>query len=364
MGDGPAGGGARPPVCLVTGCTGLLGRHVVRELLARGSPEVFVAIRSKGGTSAAIRFEEVCGSVAGGERLRLVELPDGEVDLPAPVRAVVHCAAVVDFTTESGVVEANVLSTWHLLCAAARHPAFDRFLHVGSLTIRTDSPAPLTEHDLDTGQSFVSPYTLTKFLAETMIRKLHRPLPVSVVRAGTILPDAAELEHGASDWFRQTVKLWAQGRLSAVPMGPDQPVYPVLAGDLAAVVGRLLGVADPPAVLHLPSRPGEPAARIFELLAAALGREPPRLLPQHSEEWRLYREAMPAPVRRVIDALYPPPPPGRRLAAVDSSRTDRWLASRDIASPTVPEAYWSELAAHLAPGACRREAVHAGEALS
>jgi nucleoside-diphosphate-sugar epimerase len=353
-----------PPVCLVTGSTGLLGRHVVRQLLARGSPEVFVAIRPKAGDTAAARFEELRRSLAGGERLRLVELPDGELDLPPPVRAVVHCAAVVDFTTESGVVEANVLSTWHLLCAAARQPHLDRFVHVGSLTIRTDSPAPLTEHDLDAGQSFVSPYTLTKFLAEMMIRKLHRPLPVTVVRAGTILPDAAELDHGASDWFRQTVKLWAQGRLSAVPMGPDQPVYPVLAGDLAEVIGRLLSVADPPPVLHLPSRAGEPAGRIFELLGAALDRAAPRLLPQHSEEWQECRRRMPVPVRRVMDGLYPPPPPGRRLAAVDSSWTERWGGGRAHASPPGRGALGSELAAHLASGARRREAVYAGEALS
>jgi dihydroflavonol-4-reductase len=334
---------------LVTGATGMLGGHVVREVLAAGAPEVFVVVRSKDGHGSVERFDALRGAVDGGDRLRLIESNGSDpIDLPASIETVVHCAALVDFATEEGIVETNVAATWHLLCAAARLPTIKRFLHVGSLTIRTDSESDFAECDLDTGQRFVAPYTLTKFLAEVMIRKLHRAVPVTIVRAGTILPSAGDLGGAGSDWFRNTVKLWAQGRLAAVPMAPEQAIYPVVASDLAATMVALLHHDDAPDVLHLPARPGPPAGRIFELIADALQLEPPRLLAQHSAEWQAFRATLPSVVRRVIDGLYPPPPPGARLASVDSRVSDEWLDRHGIQSPTVDDGYWPEFAASVA----------------
>jgi nucleoside-diphosphate-sugar epimerase len=325
--------------CLVTGATGWLGRHVVRMLLKRGHA-VLAHIRASGEKAADERFAELREFAGEGT----LELHEGAwPPIPNRVETVIHCAALVDFVREEGSLNANVGLTWDLLRAAAQLPTLRRVLHVSSLTIRADSPIPFSERHRDTGQRFVSPYALTKFLAETLIERFHRPLPVTIVRTGSVLAT----RDGSSDydgWFQRTVRLWLQGRLHAVPLAPSQRIHPIAVDDLADALVELLNHDDLPPVLHLPYRRGPTAETLFRRMGAAVGIRRPRLLAQHSEPWRLYREALPPLIQQAIDRLYPPPPSGSRLAEVRSPETRRWFCEHGLDVPAVPPSFWTNIA--------------------
>jgi nucleoside-diphosphate-sugar epimerase len=330
--------------CLVTGATGWLGRHVVRTLLRRGHA-VLAHVRTSGDKTAAERFAELQAFAGDGS----LELHEGDwPPLPDRVATVIHCAAMVDFVREEGSLDANVGLTWDLLRAAVQLPALRRVLHVSSLTIRTDSPVPFTERHRDTGQRFVSPYALTKFLAETLIERFHRPLPVTIVRTGSVLATRDGLS-GDDGWFQRTVRLWLQGRLRAVPLASNQRIHPIAVDDLAVALIELLGHDDLPPILHLPYHRGPTARTLFRSMGDAVKIQRPRLLAQHSEPWQLYREQLPPLVRQAIDRLYPPPPSGSQLAEVRSPVTRRWFREHGLEVPPVPPSFWANIARLAAP---------------
>lgn len=323
---------------------------MVRELLAMGAAEVLVSVRALADCSAKQRFGRLAATLNDDSRLTMLEIDASEpgIAIPSRVRGIVNCAASVDFMDEARAIESNVAATWHLMCAAARLPHLRRIVHISTLTIRTDSPADFTETDLDTGQRFVSPYTLTKFLAEVMIRKFHRGMPVTIVRTGTILPAPSDPPRAGSDWFRNTIKLWAQGRVAMIPIAADQHIYPVLVNEAARAIVGVLRADTAPDLLHIPVEPGPCARWLFDVFSKTLEVPPPQLRAHYDEEWQHYRASLAPFLRRIVDSLYPPAPPDGRLSLIDSRTSADWFRTAALSAPTIDEFYWRGLATGLA----------------
>src|SRR5579871_5544251 len=115
----------------LTGATGLLGRYLLRDLLASGRP-VGVLIRDSSSASAAERLaelQEFCEESLGRSLPRPMLIP-GDLRMPGlglgkverhwlarHVRAVIHSAAYVSYqpTPDGEPWQTNVLGTRHLL---------------------------------------------------------------------------------------------------------------------------------------------------------------------------------------------------------------------------------------------------------
>jgi NAD(P)-dependent dehydrogenase (short-subunit alcohol dehydrogenase family) len=179
---------------VVTGGTGFIGRHLLRELDRRGQP-IHVLVRPQ--------------SVARLERLGLRNARPllGDITVPglgiaetelAALRGaeVFHLAAVYDLEAgDQANWDANVDGTRHAIQLANRIEAA-RLHHVSSIAVAGSKfRGPFTEDMFDEGQELDHPYYLTKFEAERLVRE-EALVPYRVYRPGIVIGSS---ETGVAD---------------------------------------------------------------------------------------------------------------------------------------------------------------------
>src|SRR5258708_22482457 len=158
---------------VVTGGTGFIGRHLLRELDRREQP-IHVLVRPR--------------SIARLERLGLrnarpllgdITRPGLGIDTAAldglAGAEVFHLAAVYDLAADEEANRlANVEGTRHAIELANRIGA-SRLHHVSSIAVAgAHFRGPFTEDMLDEGQLLDQPYYQTKFAAERLVREEAR----------------------------------------------------------------------------------------------------------------------------------------------------------------------------------------------
>lgn len=166
----------------VTGASGLVGYHVVKQLLGNGF-DVTGNVRSE---SRADKLRQL----KGGGKLRIVvsdiTAASQLAELMSDCSAVVHCAGSVDMQADRRKIFAvNVEATGNVLHAAITCGA-RQFIHISSLSVITghedqfdvDETAPLTYSG--------EPYADSKVAAEELLRGEGQRLAVTILRPGFI----------------------------------------------------------------------------------------------------------------------------------------------------------------------------------
>ncbi len=333
--------------CILTGATGWLGKHIIKELDKTGC-SIYALLRPLGNNGAKERYDQLKRESGCGARLKYIETVDNNFTaLPDETTHIIHCAAVVDFMNDKEILDANVGLTWNLLVEASRLSKFDRFIYMGSLSIRGNGKGEYSEDSLDNKQDFITAYALTKFLAETAVKKFHKDISTTIVRLGSVLGALDGSFPVSSDWFYRTVKLWLEKKVPAFPLGPEQMIHPVPVDIAARTVCDLLSSKDVPEVLHLPCHAGSVASKIFEEMGLAINMPAPKLFYQHSDEWKECRAKLSASARRYIDGLYPPAPDNAKLSDVNSRFSEKWFNKNKIDVPKIDSAYWGRLARYI-----------------
>jgi len=185
----------------VTGATGFIGKRLVERLLENRQGKIYVLVRenSKGrldelierwtmvvGPSAAERIEPVFGDL----RRPLLGVEKEQVaDLRGKVTHFFHLAAVYDMTAPAERNTAvNVGGTTHAV-ELARALDAKHLHHVSSIAVAGQYKGIFDEEMFDEGQKLPSPYHLTKFESERIVRE-QPYVPWRVYRPGIVVGDS------------------------------------------------------------------------------------------------------------------------------------------------------------------------------
>jgi len=238
---------------LVTGATGLIGRHLVRRLLADPSLErIWLVVRASSQQRLATmvrswptpqRVTIVVGDIAKpglGISERELTTLRGRVD------HVIHLAALYDLAADDEAsVAANVDGTRHVIDLAEDVEA-GCLHHVSSVAVAGDHEGVFTPDMFDVGQRLPTPYHRTKFESERLVRT-QEAVPWRVYRPAVVVGHSVTGEMDKVDGPYYFFP--ALARLSALPS------VPVLAPDIGDTnIVPVDYVAD--ALAHLVNSPG------------------------------------------------------------------------------------------------------------
>lgn len=192
------------PGIFLTGATGLLGRYLLRDLLASGH-RVGVLIRNENHHPAADRLDELhafaCESL--GRRLRRPVLLQGDLTAPRlglglaerhwlarTVDTVIHSAAQVAHreTPEGEPWETNVNGTLRLL-KLCRALGIAEFHHLSTAFVSGDRRGIVYEDELDCGSGCGNVYKRSKFTSERMVCNCQG-LRATIYRPSIIVGDS------------------------------------------------------------------------------------------------------------------------------------------------------------------------------
>ena len=191
---------------LLTGCTGLVGRYLLTDLLKKGH-RLAVVVRPGRKETVFQRVESIL-QVSEQENGHLLPRPvcfEGDISKPllgldpAAQRWVaencdrmLHGAAVLTFEgtdPEGEPWKSNVLGTRNVV-QLCRELAIDHLHYVSTAYVSGLRQDRVKEDELDVGQQFRNDYERSKFEAETLVRQAHFLKTLTVYRPAVVAGDA------------------------------------------------------------------------------------------------------------------------------------------------------------------------------
>jgi NAD(P)-dependent dehydrogenase (short-subunit alcohol dehydrogenase family) len=362
---------------LVTGATGLIGRHFVAELLARPDTErvwLLVRERSQDKLAAAARDwpnVEKTRPVLGDVRERGLGVSEEQRTELKGVDHLVHLAALYDIAADDDAsIAANVDGTRHVIELAGAIEA-GCLHHVSSVAVAGDYRGRFTEEMFDAGQRLVTAYHRTKFESERLVRG-QTDVPWRVYRPAVVVGDSATGEMDKIDgpyYFFSALQ-----RLSSLPSLPfvfpdigDTNIVPV--DFVAKAMARLVTAPGLDGrAFHLVNPTPQTAREVYNAFAKAAGA--PLATWELGDQFakslvglvRLAEHVPGVTIARdaVLDRLGIPPVLLTTLTfepVFDSTETRKVLAGTGVDVPALDEyagvlwRYWRE---HLDPFRARR----------
>ena len=219
---------------LLTGATGFLGIHVLRELIERTGDDtaIWCLLRGKGSITAERRLSEMLVYYFEknyrplvGKKIQLIQgdISDGKIfdsiiASGTPFDLVVNCAAnVKHFSRGDDILQVNYYGVRNLVGFCLANGA--RLLHVSTISVGGMSegnvPKEMDERMLFFNQNTDNQYVVSKFLAERFIleKVAEGKLNAKIIRVGNLSPRAEDGEFQVN--FNSNASM---GRLKAYRM--------------------------------------------------------------------------------------------------------------------------------------------------
>ncbi len=199
---------------LLTGATGFLGIHVLREILENETGEVYCFIRSNKVLSGDERLKSLLFYYFSNEyaelfdeRLHIIEgditsFDDFEKLIPEKIDTIINCAAnVKHFSSGTDIEDINLGGVINGLKFAKMKNA--KYVQVSTYSIAGESinnyppvDVKFTERDLFIGQAVDNQYLNSKFLAERAVLEaaVEDDLDVKIMRVGNLMARSSDSE--------------------------------------------------------------------------------------------------------------------------------------------------------------------------
>ncbi len=303
----------------ITGGTGFIGRHLVKQLLPRGE-RVYVLVRA----GSRARFERLARDCA--DRGGLLSLIEGDLGAPGlgvsaadrdallgRITHFFHLGALYDLSAQDAeLTRSNVAGTQHALEFA--HEARAGCFHfMSSIAAAGRFPGVFTEEMFEQAGALDHPYFRTKHDAEALVRAACR-VPWRIYRPGMVVGDSHTGEMDKIDGPYYLFKLIQRVR-DALPrwtplIGAEGGYANIVPVDfVAAALDHLAHVpGEDGRCFHLTDPHNHRVGEAINLFAAAAHAPTLRLrVDSHLSDAlaasvRMPREAL-APLRRALDAL-------------------------------------------------------------
>jgi nucleoside-diphosphate-sugar epimerase len=275
---------------LLTGASGVVGRALLRRL--RDFDVVCLVHRSPvSGPNVTTAQGDVAKPMLG-------LAGQAYVELAAKVDAVIHCAAVTDFSRTDGSLEAtNIAGTEHVAAFAAA--ANGVLYHVSTAFVHTTV-------DGDRGRTAVG-YASSKSAAEEVVRSSG--VPNVILRPSVVIGDSVTGEIAAFQGLHQVVAGMFAGTVPMIPFDPGWPIdfvpADVVTDAIACVVENRVSegefwISAGDKALHL-----DEGVAVVVGLARALGVsiDTPRFVPPDMFDRLIgpvFLDALPARIRRNV----------------------------------------------------------------
>lgn len=249
---------------LITGATGFLGIHVLKEFLDSSDKTAFCLIRKGGEESAESRLSSLLMYYFNDPMTELfgsrIICIDGDITDPdlafklsdTDFSTLINCAASVKHFAKGDLLNrVNVEGVKNLIALCMKREK--RMIQISTVSVGGDRvgsvPAPdkkLTEKDLYFGQSITNEYTRSKFLAErAMLEAIDRGLDGKIIRVGNLMSRASDGEfqiNFITNGFLRTLRGYkALGAFPMSSMGESVEFSPI---DMTARAVLLLSGTD------------------------------------------------------------------------------------------------------------------------
>jgi nucleoside-diphosphate-sugar epimerase len=280
-------------VVFVTGYPGSIGRRLVAGMASRratGSvrfvalalPEKAAAARAELG-ALGVAHEVLEGDVT---RMHLGLSGDEYKRVLATATEIWHLAAHVDLSADPRLIHAvNVEGTRNVLELARACGGLRRLHHFSSAFVSGDRTGVVLEDELESGQRFDDAYARSKFEAERLVRRAHEDLPITIYRPSMVVGDSrsGEIDRFEGPYFLAAL-LVATPLALPLPL-PHEGGAPLNAVPVDFVVEAALSIGANPAgvgrTVHLVDPAPLPVRRVYELIAARVGKTLPRAAVPH-----------------------------------------------------------------------------------
>ncbi len=277
---------------LVTGFpTSFLALRVVRKLLTE-APETHLHLVVQ--PKSIERAGDILASLGSGarERITLYEGDAASIDmglsgaewkvLSQEVQVIHHCMAVTYLGAERDIATAaNVDGMREAVELAEASPRFERLVHWSSALVSGAKRGYVLEEDLDASRGFRNVVEKTRFQAERIAREASvGGLPVTILRPSLIVGDSltGEIDRMDGAYLLVLLMLNAPADLRIPMPGPGDVKLNLVPVDFVVDAGlHIAGAPDSTGrTFHLVDPKPLTTRRIFELIAARTGRQPPR----------------------------------------------------------------------------------------